>query len=990
MDTCRGHFNNVSCVLFHPRQELIISNSEDKSIRVWDMSKKAGVQTFRREHDRFWVIVAHPEINLFAAGHDTGLIVFKLERERPAYASHNNQLYYVKDRYLRLCQYGTSKDAPIMTIRKHSASGPQGSGPQSNIRNLAFNHLENAVLLSSHLDGGTYDLYHIAEDGSSAEPKRGSGKCAIWVARQRFAVLDKNGVIRVKNIKNETGKEITPTCGPVDNIFYAGTGSLLLATEESTVLLDVQQKRTMATLPVGKVRYAEWSADMAYVALLGKHTITVCNRKLEQLCTVHETIRVKSGAWDENGVFVYTTLNHIKYLLPEGDSGIIRTLDMPIYITRVRGSEVSCLDRMCHTRVLVIDPTEYKFKLALVRRKYDEVLNMVRNSKLVGQSIIAYLQKKGYPEVALHFVKDLRTRFALALECGNIVVAQKAAQELDDKDTWEKLAEVALRQGDHQIVEIAYQRTKNFEKLSFLYLITGNLAKLQKMLKIAEIRKDVSGQFHNALYLGNVEERVKILRAVGQTPLAYLTAATHGLTAEAEQLARQMGKEGAELPQPSPNAKLLLPPEPIVTDQPNWPLLTVSKGFFDGSLAAVHGGEPASSLAAADIDVDEGDAWGDDLDLDGEGRLEPASRGEEATGEVEEGEGWGADEDLDLPAFEDDKGESGTAEGGEGVYYVPPTKGVPPTQLWVTNSSLPVDHAVAGSFTSAMEMLHKTLGIVNFAPLKDIFLNAHLRARAAIIGGSSTPCMTFALHRNWKDCGPRTALPAIGTQLAGLINQLQGAYQATTGGKFGEAMLKMQQILYCIPFLVVDSKNEVFEANQLVEICREYIVGLSMEMARRDLQKATGDNPSEADKLRMAEMQAYFTHCKLQPTHLILVLNLAQTSFFKLKMLKTAGSFARRLIELGPKPDLADKCRKLLKVCDQNPVNASPVNYDEHNPFVICGASYKPIYKGSPVVRCPFCQANFEPSWKGSLCTICNLAVVGQDCSGLRISMAHR
>lgn len=47
---------------------------------------------------------------------------------------------------------------------------------------------------------------------------------------------------------------------------------------------------------------------------------------------------------------------------------------------------------------------------------------MVRNAKLVGQSIIAYLQKKGYPEVALHFVKDEKTRFSLALECGNIEV----------------------------------------------------------------------------------------------------------------------------------------------------------------------------------------------------------------------------------------------------------------------------------------------------------------------------------------------------------------------------------------------------------------------------------------------------------------------------------------------------------------------------------------------------------------------------------------
>ena len=32
----------------------------------------------------------------------------------------------------------------------------------------------------------------------------------------------------------------------------------------------------------------------------------------------------------------------------------------------------------------------------------------------------------------------------------------------------------------------------------------------------AEIRKDMSGQYHNALYTGDVEERVKILRNLGQ------------------------------------------------------------------------------------------------------------------------------------------------------------------------------------------------------------------------------------------------------------------------------------------------------------------------------------------------------------------------------------------------------------------------------------------------------------------------------------------
>ena len=65
-------------------------------------------------------------------------------------------------------------------------------------------------------------------------------------------------------------------------------------------------------------------------------------------------------------------------------------------------------------------------------------------------------------------------------------IALEAARALDDKRCWEKLAETALLQGNHQIVEMAYQRTKNFDKLAFLYLITGNLEKLRKMMKIGE------------------------------------------------------------------------------------------------------------------------------------------------------------------------------------------------------------------------------------------------------------------------------------------------------------------------------------------------------------------------------------------------------------------------------------------------------------------------------------------------------------------------
>lgn len=156
-------------------------------------------------------------------------------------------------------------------------------------------------------------------------------------------------------------------------------------------------------------------------------------------------------------------------------------------------------------------------------------------------------------------------------------------------------------------MEYAYQKTKNFERLSFLYLITGNLEKLGKMLKIAEMRSDVMGRFHNALYLGDIQERVKILEDSHHLPLAYVTAKVHGLTEAAEELERQLGEGNLPSLPPQEKSVLLMPPTPILQEN-NWPLLMVSKGFFEGAFA-----EPTTG---ADIDDDgAAGAWGAEMEI---------------------------------------------------------------------------------------------------------------------------------------------------------------------------------------------------------------------------------------------------------------------------------------------------------------------------------------------------------------------------------------
>ena len=62
------------------------------------------------------------------------------------------------------------------------------------------------------------------------------------------------------------------------------------------------------------------------------------------------------------------------------------------------------------TREIQIDSTEYMFKFSLLHRRYGDALKIMQTHKLVGKAIIAYLHKKGFPEVALHFVQDPKTK----------------------------------------------------------------------------------------------------------------------------------------------------------------------------------------------------------------------------------------------------------------------------------------------------------------------------------------------------------------------------------------------------------------------------------------------------------------------------------------------------------------------------------------------------------------------------------------------------
>lgn len=836
------------------------------------------MQSFKRDLDRFWVIAAHPEINLFAAGHDTGVMVFKLERERPASTSYQNQLFFVtKDKQLKSYDFTRNVESqPLVSLKKLGS-------PWIPPRTLSYNPAERAVLVTSPVDSGTYELIHIPRDPSGAvEPtdiKRGSGNSAVFVARNRFAVFTQSTQsIDIKDLSNATTKTMRTPVGTTD-IYFAGTGHLLMITPSTVYLYDIQQKKQLAELSVSGVKYVVWSNDGLHAALLSKHNVTIVTKNLEQVSTLHETIRIKSATWDDTGVLLYSTLNHIKYTLLNGDNGIVRTLESTVYLVKVKGRHVYCLDRTAKPNILEIDPTEYRFKLSLVKRNYEEMLQIIKTSSLVGQSIISYLQKKGYPEIALQFVQDPQTRFELALECGNIDVAIEMARELDRPKLWSRLAAAALEHGNHQTVEMANQKLRNFDKLSFLYLATGDQEKLTRMAKIADHRGDFTSQFQNALYLGDVETRIQMFKEVGLLPLAYLTAKSHGLEDEAQSIREAAGLDEDQISLPQIGKFVPRPTVIAPTYKANWPVKAASHSSFEKVLLGEIGGAEAPEVAD-DVEVEEVEE-GASQDLLGH------------EDEDEDVAGWDMGDDINVEEGAD-VADNTVSEAGPGTSEA---------DLWPRNSPLAADHVAAGSFETAMQLLNRQVGAVNFEPLKPRFMEIYQASKTYLPATPGLPPLVNYVRRTVDETDPRRILPVIPHDLDTIINvDLQEGYAAMRANKLEDGVAIFRRVLHTLLVNVVTSSDDAEKVDHIIDTAREYILAMSIELERR----ALGTDTPEKLK-RSLELAAYFTVPKLEMAHKQLALMAAMKFHFTNKNYSSALNFANQMISNGGSPKLLEQ-----------------------------------------------------------------------------------
>ena len=124
-----------------------------------------------------WAPICFSQLTLCCSG----MIVFKLERERPSYATHGDTLYYVKDRYLRTYDYVSQRDNPLLAIKR-----PGSTGDCSVYRACLATSCEARLPFCSRC---CYDQAELCLWSLGAVPDASMQQCLHAVASRRLADL---------------------------------------------------------------------------------------------------------------------------------------------------------------------------------------------------------------------------------------------------------------------------------------------------------------------------------------------------------------------------------------------------------------------------------------------------------------------------------------------------------------------------------------------------------------------------------------------------------------------------------------------------------------------------------------------------------------------------------------------------------------------------------------------------------------------------------
>lgn len=541
--TLEGHTNNVSFACYHPELPIIISGSEDGSIRIWHANTYRFEQSLNYGLERAWCVSYQKGKQGVAVGFDDGAVVVKLGREEPAVSLDNSgKLIWARH-----------NEVVSSIIKGGDASAQDGTALTLTTKDLGTCEIYPQTLMHSPngrfvsvCGDGEYIIYTALAWRNKAF---GQALDFVWASKDNsndFAIRESPTSIKVyKNFVEKTGGLDIPfqadglAGGVLLGVKGAGgvsfydwaTGGLVRRIEEDPRGVYWSDSGELVALACEDTFYVLRFSRENYIEAVqaGEIDEDGVEAAFELVSQISETVR--TGEW-VGDCFIYTNnTNRLNYLVGDQVNTVSHS-DSPQYILGYipRDSRIYLCDKDVNVTSYALSTPVLEYQTLVLRGDMEtasELLETVPADQM--NKIARFLEGQGHKELALEVATDPEHKFDLALSLGPeyLSIAEQLAREADVDHKWKTVGDAALAAWRVNLATECFTNARDLSSLYLIYTSSNNREGLENLVKLAEEKGEQNIAFNSHYLLNNVDKCVEILIKTNRLPEAAVFAQTY-------------------------------------------------------------------------------------------------------------------------------------------------------------------------------------------------------------------------------------------------------------------------------------------------------------------------------------------------------------------------------------------------------------------------------------------------------------------------------
>lgn len=538
VQTLEGHAQNISAVSFHPELPIIMTGSEDGTVRIWHANTYRLESTLNYGLERVWTIACQKGSNNVALGYDEGSIIIKLGREEPAMSMDSSgKIIWAKHSEIQQANIKAIADQEIKDGERLPLAVKDMGSCEIYPQTVAHNPNGRFVVVCGD---GEYIIYTAM---ALRNKSFGSAQEFVWCNDSSvYAIRESTSSIKIfknfkelKSFKPDFGAEgiyggnmlgvrsvsglafydwdstelirrieITPK-----NIFWSENGELVcISTEESFFILKYNAEAVQEKNPES---VTEDGIEDAF----------------EVVGEIEET--VKTGIW-VGDCFIYTnSVNRLNYYVG-GEIVTVAHLDRLMYLLGYipKDNRVYLGDKELNVVSFSLLVSVLEYQTAVMRRDFETADKVLPTVPREHRTRVAhFLEKQGFKSQAMAVTCDSEHKFELSLQLGDLKTAYQLAKEMEADQKWRQLAELAVSKCEFGLAQECLHQAQDFAGLLLLASSAGNADMVGKLGDTAEKTGQNNVAFLSHFILGRIDECLEVLIKTGRLPEAAFFARTY-------------------------------------------------------------------------------------------------------------------------------------------------------------------------------------------------------------------------------------------------------------------------------------------------------------------------------------------------------------------------------------------------------------------------------------------------------------------------------